>query len=149
MALDDTVRAVLGKKGDRLWSVAPEASVYEALEMMAKFDVGALMVMSGGELCGVFSERDYARKVILLGKSSRETSVREIMTSPAVTVGPEQTINDCMQLMTSMRVRHLPVVDGRVLLGVVSIGDLVNWTMKRQEEQIEHLNRFIVGAYPA
>jgi CBS domain-containing protein len=149
MALDDTVRVVLEKKGDRLWSVAPEASVYEALEMMAEHDVGALMVISEREIVGVFSERDYARKIILLGKSSRDTTVREIMTSPAITVGPEQTVNDCMQLMTRMRIRHLPVVQEGVVIGVVSIGDVVNWTIQRQEEQIEHLNRFIVGAYPA
>jgi CBS domain-containing protein len=149
MALNDTVRAVVEKKGGRLWSVVPETSVYEALEMMSAHDIGALLVMADAELHGVFSERDYARKVILLGKTSRETSVREIMSSPAITVGPDQTVDDCMHLMTTMRVRHLPVVEGRLVLGILSIGDLVNWTIEAQEEQIQHLNRFIAGAYPA
>ncbi len=149
MPSDDSVRSILDKKGGRLWSVAPETSVYHALELMSEHDVGALMVISGGKLQGVFSERDYARKVILLGKSSRDTTVREIMTSPAITVRPAQTVDECMQLMTGMRIRHLPVVDAGEVLGVVSIGDLVNWTIQSQQEEIQHLNHFIAGTYPA
>ncbi len=149
MPSDDSVRSILDKKGGRLWSVMPETSVYNALELMSEHDVGALMVISGGKLHGVFSERDYARKVILLGKSSRDTMVREIMTSPAITVRPAQTVDECMQLMIGMRVRYLPVVDAGDVLGVVSIGDLVNWTIQSQQEEIQHLNHFIAGTYPA
>lgn len=149
MPVDDSVRSILDRKGSRLWSVTPETSVYHALELMSEHDVGALMVISGGKLQGVFSERDYARKVILLGKSSRETMVREIMTSPAISVTPEQTVDECMQLMSGMRIRHLPVVREGDVLGVVSIGDVVNWTIQRQQEEIRHLNHYIVGSYPA
>jgi CBS domain-containing protein len=149
MAQHDTVRALLQNKGSWVCSVAPETSVYEALELMADKDIGAVVVVSRGQLCGVFSERDYARKVILLGKSSKETSVQEIMSTPAITVAMEQTVDDCMQLMTSLRIRHLPVLDAGEVVGVMSIGDLVNWTMKRQQEEIQHLNNYVRGAYPA
>jgi CBS domain-containing protein len=107
------------------------------------------MVMSEGELCGVFSERDYARKVILLGKASKETTVGEIMSSPAITVDPGRDVDECMQLMTRYRIRHLPVIDGEMIAGMISIGDLVNWTIQRQGEEILHLNHYIAGVYPA
>lgn len=149
MALGDTVRAILDQKGSWICWVTPETSVYEALEQMAAHDIGALLVMSEGDLCGVFSERDYARKVILLGKASKDTSVGEIMSSPAITVEPADDIDECMQVMTRHHIRHLPVVDGEIIVGMVSIGDLVNWTMQRQGEEIEHLNHYIAGAYPA
>ena len=149
MQLGDTVRSVLDKKGGWICWVTPETSVYEALELMAEHDIGALMVLSEGELCGVFSERDYARKVILLGKASKDTTVGEIMSSPAITVDPEGDVDDCMHLMTKYRIRHLPVVSGDTIEGMISIGDLVNWTIDRQGEEIQHLNHYIAGAYPA
>ena len=149
MTLGETVRAVLDQKGGWICWVAPETSVYEALEIMAEHDIGAVMVVSDGELCGVFSERDYARKVILLGKASKDTTVGEIMSSPAITVAPNGDIDDCMQMMTRYRIRHLPVVEGDVIAGMISIGDVVNWTIRRQGEEILHLNHYIAGAYPA
>lgn len=148
MGLGDTVRAVLDQKGGWICSVAPETSVYEALETMAEHDIGAVLVVSQAELCGVFSERDYARKVILLGKASKDTTVGEIMSSPATTVEPHRNVDDCMRLMTKYRIRYLPVVDGDAIAGMLSIGDLVNWTIHRQEEEIQHLNHYIAGSYP-
>ena len=149
MVLDDTVRAVLNHKGIGICAVAPETPVYSALEIMADRDIGAVLVVEDSQLCGIFSERDYARKVILHGKASKETPVHEIMTSHPVTVSPTQTVDDCMRFMTECRVRYLPVVDGAAVLGVVSIGDLVNWTIRRQEEEIHHLHHYIDGSYPA
>ncbi|MEQ1948003.1 MAG: CBS domain-containing protein [Bryobacteraceae bacterium] len=148
MALGDTVRAVLDQKNGWICSVSPQASVYEALELMAEHDIGALMVLSQGGLRGLFSERDYARKLILLGKSSKETMVGEIMSSPPLTVRPSTAIEACMHLMTLRRIRYLPVLDGPVIEGMISIGDVVNWTIRRQGEEIEHLNHYIAGAYP-
>jgi CBS domain-containing protein len=149
MALPDTVRAILDEKGGWICWVPPEASVYEALEVMAEHDIGALMVLSEGELSGIFSERDYARKVILSGKASRDTTVGEIMNSPAITVDSSDGIDQCMHLMSKHRIRHLPVVDGDEIEGMISIGDVVNWIIRRQGEEIQHLNHYIVGAYPA
>jgi CBS domain-containing protein len=149
MHLGDTVRAVLDQKDGWICWVTPETSVYEALERMADHDIGAVMVLSEGDLCGVFSERDYARKVILLGKTSKETTVGEIMSSPALTVDSETDIDTCMNVMTKYRIRHLPVVDGDVIEGMISIGDVVNWTIQRQGEEIQHLNHYITGVYPA
>ena len=145
----DTVGAVLDQKGGWIYWVTPDASVYEALEIMANHDIGAVMVLSEGRLCGVLSERDYARKVILLGKASRDTTAGEIMTSPAITVDLGRGIEDCMHVMTKYRVRHLPVVDGGEVRGMLSIGDLVNWTIQRQGEEIQHLQQYIVGSYPS
>jgi CBS domain-containing protein len=149
MAFNDEIHAILERKGAWVHSVPPDATVYEALELMSAKDIGALAVTSAGEILGVFSERDYARKIILSGKSSRETTVREIMSSPAITVEPDWTVDECMQLMTGKRIRHLPVVRGAAVIGMLSIGDLVNWTIQRQQEEIQHLNHYIVGAYPA
>lgn len=149
MGRKDTVRTVLEKKGGSLYHVAPETPVYEALETMAARDIGALLVISGAQLVGVFSERDYARKIILHGKDSRETSVSEVMTTAPVTVHPDLTVDHCMGLMTKFRFRHLPVVQEGALLGVLSIGDLVDWIIHRQDEEIEHLNHYITGSYPA
>ena len=148
MELVDTVRAVLKQKGHEIWSVPPEALVYNAIEMMAEKRVGALLVISEGKLVGVISERDYARKVILQGKSSKQTQIEEIMTSPVIFVGPEHTVEDCMRIMTNNRIRHLPVVENEKVLGVVSIGDLVKWVISAQEETIHHLQHYIVGSYP-
>jgi CBS domain-containing protein len=149
MGTKDSVRSVLHDKGRSVYHVAPETPVYEALEVMARHDIGALPVISGAGLCGVFSERDYARKVILQGKASRETPVGDIMTSPAIVAHPEQTVDDCLHLMTKFRVRHLPVLERGSVTGVVSIGDLVNWIIHRQEHEIEQLNHYIAGSYPA
>ncbi|MCL6546656.1 MAG: CBS domain-containing protein [Bryobacteraceae bacterium] len=148
MAFKETVRSVLNVKGAEVWSVPPDSTVYDALSLMAEKDVGALVVVSGGRIAGMFSERDYARKVILHGKTSRETLVREVMTSPVVTVTPDQTVNECMQMMTRHRIRHLPVVEGEKLVGVISIGDLVNSIISAQAETIQQLSSYIAGKYP-
>jgi CBS domain-containing protein len=145
----DTAKSVLDRKGRRIWHVTPETSVYDALELMSEKEIGALLVMSGSLLLGILSERDYARKIILKGKSSRDTSVAEIMTSPPIVAGPDQRVEECMRLMTVHRVRHLPVVENGTVMGVVSIGDLVNWIISRQEEQIQQLHQYIAGSYPA
>lgn len=149
MKLDDPVALILARKGSEVYSVPPDATVYEALEKLAERDVGALLVMRGGELVGIFSERDYARQVILKGRFSRETRVHEIMSSPVLTVTPQTTVDECMQLMTRHRYRHLPVVDGGRVVGIVSIGDLVNWIISLQNFTIHQLEGYIAGKYPA
>jgi CBS domain-containing protein len=149
MGLTDTVRAVLDHKGIGVCAVMPETPVYEALEIMADKDIGAVLVMEDADLCGIFSERDYARKVILQGKASRDTTVGEIMTSPPVVTSLEQSVDDCLRLMTDHRIRYLPVVSQEAVIGVLSIGDLVNWIIRRQEEEIHHLHHYITGSYPA
>lgn len=148
MQLVDTINSVLALKGRRLWSVAPTATVYEAIELMSEKGIGALLVMAEGKLAGMFSERDYARKVILKDRSSKDTLVCEIMTAPVVTVTPKQSVEECMRLMTENRIRHLPVVDRDQVVGVVSIGDLVNWIITAHEETIGHLQSYIAGNYP-
>lgn len=148
MNLKDPVRSVLHNKDRQIFSVDPDASVFEALGTMASRGVGSVLVLSGGRLVGILSERDYARKVILKGKSSRETPVREIMTSPATTITPDHTVDECMRLMTENRVRHLPVVENDWIMGVVSIGDLVNWIISAQEHAINQLHSYIAGSYP-
>jgi CBS domain-containing protein len=140
-----TVRSLLEVKGYEVWTIAPDASVYEALRLMADKNVGALLVLEGGELVGVISERDYARKVVLKGRSSRDTSVRDIMTADVVSVRPDQTVEECMALMTDRRVRHLPVVADRRLIGIVSIGDVVKSIITEQGFMIEQLTSYIVG----
>jgi CBS domain-containing protein len=148
MNLVDTVRLVLKQKDQNVWFVSPDACVYDAIEIMADKHVGALMVVSEGTLVGVVSERDYARKVILQGKSSKQTQVKEIMTSPAIFVTPEQTVEDGMRIMTDKHIRHLPVVEDGKILGVVSIGDLVKWMISAQQETISQLHNYITSAYP-
>lgn len=140
-----TVHEILGKKGREVWTIEPEASVFEALERMAEKRIGALIVTEGDRPVGVFSERDYARKVILLGRSSRETPVREIMTSRVVYARPDQGVEQCMAIMTEKRVRHLPVLDGERLVGVISIGDLVKSIIDEQRFIIEQLEQYISG----
>jgi CBS domain-containing protein len=149
MKLIEMVTTILKRKGPEVFSLPPHASVYDAIEMMADKHVGALLVISEGRLAGVISERDYARKVILKGRSSKETLVEEIMTSPVITVGPERRIDECMRLMTDNRIRHLPVVEGEKVLGVISIGDLVNWIISAQEATIDQMENYITGKYPA
>jgi CBS domain-containing protein len=148
MNLVDTVRLILKQKGQNVWSVSPEACVYDAIETMADKHVGALLVISEGNLVGVVSERDYARKVILQGKSSKQTQVKEIMTSPAISVTPEQTVEDSMRIMTEKHIRHLPVVEDGKILGVVSIGDLVKWMISAQQQTISQLHSYITSKYP-
>ena len=139
------VKQLLAHKGHEIWSIDADEPVLEAIRLMSDKHVGALPVMHKGELAGVISERDYARKVILLGRSSAETPVRQIMSSPVVTVSPEEDVRRCMQLMTERRIRHLPVVkDGR-MVGVISIGDLVRAVIAEQDYTIEQLERFIAG----
>ncbi len=141
-----TVRDLLRVKGNQVWSIGPDASVYEALSLMAEKDVGALLVLDGtGQLAGILSERDYARKIVLKGKTSRETPVREIMTERVVWVRPDQTIEECMALMTNKRVRHLPVLEAGRLIGVISIGDVVKDIISEQEFIIGQLENYITG----
>ena len=148
MLLSDNIRCVLDHKGWGIYSVAPEALVYDAVQQMADRDIGALAVMGRTGLLGTFSERDYARKIILLGRSSKDTTVREVMSYPARTVTPEDTVEDCLRTMTIFRLRHLVVAEEGRAVGIVSIGDLVNWIMSAQEEMIGQLNSYIQGDYP-
>jgi CBS domain-containing protein len=148
MDLVDTVRLILKHKGQNIWHISPEACVFDAIEIMADKYVGALLVIAEDQLVGVVSERDYARKVILQGKSSKQTQVKEIMTSPAIFVTPEQTVQDCLRIMTDKHIRHLPIVEGGTILGVVSIGDLVKWMISAQQQTISQLHSYITSQYP-
>jgi CBS domain-containing protein len=138
-----TVQQLLEGKAHKLLSIAPDATVYDALKTMADKDVGALVVLDGERLAGIFSERDYARKIILFGKSSKETLVREIMTQKVLCVRPEQTVDQCMALMTDKRVRHLPVLDHKKVIGVISIGDVVKEVISEQQYVISQLENYI------
>ena len=148
MKSSGTVSALLHLKGSEVWSVPPETTVYEAIKLMAEKNIGALLVMSGEKLVGVFSERDYTRKVILQGKTSRETRVQEICSAEVISVGLNHSVEECMKLMTEHRVRHLPVVEGEKVVGLISIGDLVNWIISTQSAQIDQMAQYISGGYP-
>ncbi len=140
------VKHLLARKGHEVWSVDADQPVLAAIHIMADRHVGALPVLRNGQLVGIVSERDYARKVILLGRSSAETEVWQIMSSPAITVGPEDGVRHCMQVMTDRRIRHLPVLDAAgAMIGMISIGDLVRAVIEEQQETIEQLERFIAG----
>lgn len=143
-----TVSDILNQKGSTVWSVSPETTVFEAIRMMADKNVGALLVTDRDRLVGIISERDYTRKVILKGKSSKQTSVKEILTGDVIHVAPGHSVEECLRLMTDHRIRHLPVLDQERIVGVVSIGDLVNWIISAQTSTIHQLQTYIAG-YPA
>ena len=138
-----SLKQLIDAKGGQVWSIAPDATVFEALKLMAQKDIGALLVMDGTRLAGIMSERDYARKVILQGKSSQDMPVRDIMTAEVVKIDPSRTVEECMSLMTQRRIRHLPVCEGERLVGVLSIGDLVKEVIAEQEQTIKQLESYI------
>lgn len=140
-----TVRKLLDEKGRDIWSISPDATVLEAIGLMEAHGIGALLVLRDGKLVGIVSERDYARKVILKGKSSKDTPVRDIMTAKVVCVSTDRSIEECMAIMTGRRIRHLPVLDGQRLVGVVSIGDVVRATIAEKDFIIEKLTEYITG----
>ena len=148
MEIAGSVGAILAHKGSAVWSIAPNSMVFDAIQLMADKNVGALPVVDNGQLLGMISERDYTRKVSLKGKSSKDTPVREIMTRGVVVVTEADTIRECMRVMTDSHIRHLPVMEGTKIVGLVSLGDLVKWTISAQEATIEALQQYITGAYP-
>ena len=141
------VSQLLSEKGSEFWTVSPSATVLQALEMMAAKNVGALLVMEGEKLAGIFSERDYARKVVLEGRTSKDTSVGDIMSSKVVCVTPQQSVEDCMALMTDKRIRHLPVIEGDRVLGIISVGDVVKAVITEQTFVISQLEHYITGSH--
>ena len=143
------VSTLLHHKGAAIWSIAPGATVFEAIKLMSERNIGSLLVTSDERLIGIFTERDYTRKIALHGKSSKQTLVKEILSRDVVTVTPEDSVERCMKLMTEKRVRHLPVMDGAKVVGVISIGDLVNWIISTQDATIEQMERYIAGGVPA
>lgn len=142
-----TVETLLKSKGTDIWSIAPQATVYEALQKMKVKEAGALVVIEATKMVGIFTERDYARKLVLQGKFSRETAVSELMTRDVLTVTPMNTVQDCMVMMTAKRVRHLPVLDGEQLMGIVTIGDVVKQVISEQASAIKQLEQYIAGGY--
>jgi CBS domain-containing protein len=142
------IREILTHKGSDVWSVTPESTVLEAIQMMADKNVGALLVTKDGRLLGVLSERDYTRKIVLKGRSSKDTPVRDILSGHVVSASPDHTVDECLRLMTEHRIRHLPVMDGTKILGVISIGDLVNCIISAQSSTIQQLETYITG-YPS
>jgi CBS domain-containing protein len=149
MEIAGSVGAILALKGSAVWSIAPNSMVFDAIKLMADKNVGALPVVDNGQLVGMISERDYTRKVALKGKLSKDTPVREIMTPEPVTVNVTDTVSECMRVMTDSRIRHLPVMEGKKMVGLVSIGDLVRGIISAQTATIEALEKYITGAYPA
>jgi CBS domain-containing protein len=143
--MSDTIGTILRSKGHHVWSVSPDGSVFQAISLMADKGVGALVVIADETLVGIISERDYARKVVLQGKSSKDTRVGDIMSSPVFSVGPNHTVDDCLRIVTNKRIRHLPVVQSEKVIGVVSIGDLVRRVISMQGDTIQYLQEYIVG----
>ena len=141
----ELVKHILNSKGHEIWSVKPNDTVFDAVKLMADKSIGSLLVMNGDKLVGIVTERDYARKVILEGKSSKDSSVKEVMNSKVLCVSPDQTVDECMALMTDKRVRHLPVLDHKHAVGIISIGDLVNAVISEQQILIDHLEHYIQG----
>jgi CBS domain-containing protein len=146
--MSGTIDDILQHKPAQLWTISADDTVFDAIQQMADKNIGALLVMNGDQLLGVVSERDYTRKVALKGKSSRETKVREIISTPIVSATPHSTVEECMRLMTTNRVRHLPILHGNEVVGIVSIGDLVNWIISAQSVTITQLESYITGQYP-
>ena len=150
MEVSGRVSAILAhKKASTVWSIGPNAMVIDAIQLMDEKNVGSLPVVDNGTLVGIVSERDYTRKVILKGRSSKETPVSDIMTEQLLTVNPSDSVTECMRIMTEKRVRHLPVLEGTRLVGILSIGDLVKWTISAQKAAIENLERYVTGDYPS
>lgn len=149
MKISDTIGLVLKSKAEsKVHTIAPDQTVFEAIQMMAKYDIGALLVLSENRVVGILSERDYARKGFLMGHPSKETQVQQIMTSPVFFVSPQHTVDECMTIMTQHHFRHLPVLQGETLVGLVSIGDMVKWVISGHEKTIQELQGYITGAYP-
>ena len=149
MEISGTVRQILAIKGSEVSTITPETLVFDALLLMGEKNIGALVVMDGLIVAGIFSERDYSRKVILQGKTSRTTRVGEILSQPVIVIAPDDSIEECMARMTLNRIRHLPVLDAERLVGLVSIGDVVNWIMHAQRHAIQQLTGYLSGQYPA
>ncbi len=145
MNANGTISEILQLKGNKVWAISPEATVFDAIEMMAEKNVGALLVTANERLIGIISERDYTRKVALKGKASKQTAVKEILSGHVVHVTPAHTVEECLRLMTEHRIRHLPVLEGDHTLGVISIGDLVNWIISAQNSTIQQLQTYITG----
>jgi CBS domain-containing protein len=148
MKVTGNISGILGNKGRNVWSVAPDVTVLNAITVMAEKNIGAVLVMEGDRLVGILSERDYTRKVVLKGRSSRDTRVGEIMVAAPITVTPSHSVDECLHIMTEHRVRHLPVLEDTKVVGLVSIGDLVNWVISAQSATIDHLEGYISGKYP-
>jgi CBS domain-containing protein len=148
MEITGTISAILRQKGGTIHSIAPEATVYEAIETMAAKNIGALLVLRGDQLQGIVSERDYTRKIALKGKQSKQTPVSEIMFTPVISATEESSVEECMRLMTEHRIRHLPILEMGRVVGVVSIGDLINWIIQTQREALNSLEDYISGKYP-
>ncbi|WP_395738236.1 CBS domain-containing protein [Prosthecobacter sp.] len=149
MDIPTAAKTLLEHKGRDIWTITPSATVFQAIQMMSEKNIGALPVVEGTKLVGIISERDYMSKVAIKGKSSKATPVSDIMVRDVVSVGPDQSVSGCLEIITEHRIRHLPVVDGETLLGIVSIGDLVKWTIATQRMTIEQLNAYISGGYSA
>lgn len=148
MRVTGTVSSILGNKGGNVWSVTPDDTVLKTITFMAEKNVGALPVVQEGQLVGIVSERDYTRKVALRGRTSKETLVRDIMAPGPITVTPNSSVDECLHIMTDKRIRHLPVLEEGKLVGIISIGDLVNWVISAQSATIDHLESYITGKYP-
>lgn len=147
MNANGTIGEILSHKGSQVWSIGPNATVFDAIQMMSDKNIGALLVIEGDQLVGIITERDYTRKVALKGKVSKQTAVKEILTGQVVKVHPDTTVEECMRLMTDHRARHLPVLEGSNIVGIISIGDLVNWIISAQTSTIHQLQTYISG-YP-